>query len=143
GVVALAAVVLTVAGMARSRDGSPVLLLFAAGLGAVGYLLMPAGAWVTDGQPDLMLFTANLRYLLPALALLPILAGWCAATSRPRVAIATGGLLAAAGMANVARSIGFDPPPGYTRAAVLAIGGAIVAVALVRRWPKLVPIAGL
>src|SRR5690606_5124532 len=90
-----------------------------------------------------MLFTANLRYLLPALVLLPLVAAWASADAAPRGPIVCGSLLTVAGLLNVARSIGFDPPPGYTRAAVAAVAAALLTVAFVRRWPRLLPVAGV
>lgn len=156
GLAALAAAGLAAAGLVRARRDRYLLgLAVAGGVGAVAYLFVPAGAWGPDGEPHLLLFTVNIRYLLPAIMVLGT-AGAISLRSAPiRHQSVFGLALAVATAVEV-----IDYPSVYlpdTRRTVLAlalVGSAAAAVIVVRRvaparprspaaWGALAAVAGL
>lgn len=152
---ALAAAALVVALPAIARSGRRAVAVAVAGLvGVAGYLVSPAGAWGLEGDPVQPLFEANLRYLLPALAVLGVAAAWATA-GRPVVGALVGVALAGAVAGNLLHRTGFEVDerryatagavlalvlaaallartrPGGTRVAALAGAAALVVVAVV------------
>lgn len=112
-----------------------VLALVACGAVAVAaYLANPASAWGTDGHPDYLLFTVNLRYLLPALTLLLLAAVLAAARADARVRwVLAAGFAVATAIGLFRDGISAHLQDRFTVRAVLIAAVAIAAVAIAAR----------
>ena len=114
----------------------PTLALYVmAGAGFLGYLVAPAGAWGPEGAPDPLLFEANLRYVLPAVAVAALAIAWSAAdhlSARVAAAIVLG---FAVGW-NVLERSGFEPTGRYTTAAVAVVAVLVALGAIAWARPR-------
>ena len=127
---------LALAGLARSRDRELLALLACGLVGVIAYVINPVGAWGPQGNPQPLLFSVNLRYLLPGLVLLALAAALASAAASQRMRLAFAGTL---GLATVVALLQDGLSGGvdsrYTLRALLVLallGGAAWAAARVR-----------
>ena len=127
---------LGLAGLARSRDRELLALVGCGLVGVIAYVLNPVGAWGPQGNPQPVLFSVNLRYLLPGLVLLALAAALASAGASRRMRLAFAGSL---GLATVVALLQDGLSGGvdsrYTLRALLVLallGGAAWAAARVR-----------
>ena len=152
GLVAVAAVGLLGAGLLRARQDRTLMALVAVGaVGAVSYLFVPATAWGEEGEPILLLFSVNLRYLLPAAIVLATAGTIAIAHHWERGALALGAVLVVAvGVEGfVYRDIWY-PRDSHTLQAVLAVAALLGLAVAIHRYgrqvvssPRFLPVASV
>ncbi|MGH9184723.1 MAG: hypothetical protein ACRD0U_02730 [Acidimicrobiales bacterium] len=135
GLLAAVAGAAALPGIVRRKDRTLLVLTGCALFGLLTYLVVPAGAW-GDGEPNLLLFTVNLRYALPPLALSLVVAAVAMASAPPWLRAGYGGLLAAATALQAFRPGDYELPAArYTLAALAVVASIAVAVAAARFVP--------